>query len=131
MKCKKLYRDMEKYAAYKRRMQARQRMRGGAFAYASRPWTKEENEAVMRQDRPDAVLSKEIKRSVGAIQKQRYRMKRDAERERTCEVLGEDYDELLEYWETELSCGHVFNGMAEYVNYCPKCGAKIIGGNND
>lgn len=46
--------------------------------------------------------------------------------ERTCEVLGEDYDELLEYWETELSCGHVFNGMAEYVNYCPKCGAKVV-----
>ena len=46
--------------------------------------------------------------------------------ERTCEVLGEDYDELLEYWETELSCGHVFDGMAEYVNYCPECGAKVV-----
>lgn len=50
--------------------------------------------------------------------------------ERTCEVLGEDYDELLDYWETELSCGHVFNGMARYVDYCPKCGAKVIGGND-
>ena len=57
----------------------------------------------------------------------RQMMKRDAERNRTCEVLGEDYDELLEYWETELSCGHVFNGMAQYVNYCPKCGARVVG----
>ena len=46
--------------------------------------------------------------------------------ERTCEVLGEDYDELLEYWNTELSCGHAFNGMAKYVNYCPECGAKVV-----
>lgn len=46
--------------------------------------------------------------------------------ERTCEVLGEDYDELLEVWETELSCGHTYNGMAKYVRYCPKCGAKVV-----
>lgn len=46
--------------------------------------------------------------------------------ERTCEVLGERYDELLDYWDTELSCGHVFNGMAQYVTYCPDCGAKVI-----
>ena len=43
----------------------------------------------------------------------------------TCEVLGEDYDELLDCWETELSCGHVFTGMAKYVNYCPNCGRKV------
>ena len=46
--------------------------------------------------------------------------------ERTCEVLGEDYDELLDYWETELSCGHVYIGMKQYVNYCPNCGAKVV-----
>lgn len=45
--------------------------------------------------------------------------------ERTCEVLGEDYDELLDYWETELSCGHTYIGMKQYVNYCPSCGAKV------
>lgn len=46
--------------------------------------------------------------------------------ERTCEVLSEEYDELLEHWETELSCGHMYHGKAEDVSYCPKCGAKVV-----
>lgn len=48
------------------------------------------------------------------------------ERERTCKVVSEEYDELLDHWKTELSCGHVFYGMAEYVNFCPNCGAKVV-----
>lgn len=62
----------------------------------------------------------------GWYDREAYRIEEWELPERTCEVLGEDYDELLEYWETELSCGHVFHGMAKYVNYCPKCGAKVV-----
>lgn len=51
--------------------------------------------------------------------------------ERTCKVEG-SYTDNWEYqtWGFELSCGHdvpmLFN---EPPNYCPVCGAKVIGGN--
>ena len=45
---------------------------------------------------------------------------------RVCKVVSEEYDDLLEYWSTEFSCGHYGNGMAAYFGYCPKCGAEVL-----
>lgn len=46
--------------------------------------------------------------------------------ERTCTVEGEEFDDLLDATYTKLSCGHYYPGLAEYVNYCPKCGARVV-----
>ena len=46
--------------------------------------------------------------------------------ERTCVVLGEEYDDLLEYTSVEFSCGHYAIGLPSYFAYCPKCGAKVV-----
>lgn len=79
MKCKKDYRDMDKYAAYKRRHQAKLRAKQGAFAYERRSWDDWEIERVMEQSVPDAQLSVEIRRSVSAIQKMRSRQRKEME----------------------------------------------------
>lgn len=46
--------------------------------------------------------------------------------ERTCSIVGEEYDDLLEYTIVEFSCGHYAIGLPSYFKYCPKCGAKVI-----
>ena len=46
--------------------------------------------------------------------------------ERTCHVIGEEYDDLLEYSSVEFSCGHYAIGLPSYFAYCPKCGAKVV-----
>lgn len=46
--------------------------------------------------------------------------------ERTCKVLNEEVDDLYETVFTNLSCGHYYNGCKEFVNYCPRCGAKVV-----
>ena len=47
--------------------------------------------------------------------------------ERTCHVEGSCYDELLEEDYTDLSCGHHLRGAAWEFDFCPVCGAKVVG----
>lgn len=53
--------------------------------------------------------------------------------ERTCKPLGTiRYDYEGGYagteYETELSCGHKWrDGYGDYPDYCPSCGAKVVG----
>lgn len=73
MKRKKEYADIEKFAEYKRRYQRKYRNRTGM--YRPREWTLHEVDKVMAQDKPDRELSKEIKRSIGAIQTMRCKVR--------------------------------------------------------
>jgi FtsZ-binding cell division protein ZapB len=77
MKCKKQYKDQEKYKAYKRGWQQRYRNKTGAYAYKRRSWTTDEIEQVIKHEITDRELSEKIQRSVGAIQLMRYRIKYD------------------------------------------------------
>ena len=77
MKCKNQYRDIEKYKEYKRRYQAKARKRGGAGLFGSRPWSVEEDLEILKIGNTDRELSKKIQRSVGAIQKRRYKLKHE------------------------------------------------------
>ena len=45
--------------------------------------------------------------------------------ERTCYIEGSYYDELMDEHYTQLSCDHE---TSEYKpNYCPTCGARVVG----
>lgn len=45
--------------------------------------------------------------------------------ERTCHIEGSYYDELMDECYTQLSCDHE---TREYEpNYCPTCGARVVG----
>ena len=54
-------------------------------------------------------------------------------RERTCEEYGSvRVWQSCNVWSHELSCGHEVDTLErEPPNYCPNCGAKVIGGNDD
>lgn len=77
LKCKRYYADMDKYAETKRRFQRGYRKRTGAGMYETRQWTMSEDELVLKQDIIDRELSKKIKRSVGAIQKRRWQLRKE------------------------------------------------------
>ena len=77
MSCrKKEYADIEKYRNTMKKQKTRYRERTGAFKYAPRLWTIEENEKVLNSDKTDRELSLEIKRSISAIQVHRARLKK-------------------------------------------------------
>ena len=46
--------------------------------------------------------------------------------ERTCRITSEEYDDLLDVFTTHFSCGHSKSGRAEFFNYCPNCGARVV-----
>lgn len=69
---KSQYKDMKKYKATRKRQLRRWRKRTGSGKYPPRPWTPAEEAAVMEKSMPDRELSKQIKRSVLAIQKRRH-----------------------------------------------------------
>lgn len=48
--------------------------------------------------------------------------------ERVCEVEGSYYDDLMNEFYTDLSCGHHVRGAAREFCFCPECGARVIGG---
>lgn len=50
-----------------------------AGIYDSRPWTTEEEERVLKHDIPDSELSKQIERSVLAIQIRRSRLRKKSQ----------------------------------------------------
>ena len=48
--------------------------------------------------------------------------------ERTCELVGSYYYDEYDQYEFEFSCGHSVNSYdKEPPNYCPDCGAKVVG----
>lgn len=75
MKTKAFYKDMEKYAEYKRRYQRGYRKRTGT--YEPREWTDHEINLVLAQKMTDRELSKLIKRSIAAIQIKRSRLRKE------------------------------------------------------
>lgn len=74
MNRKKEYKDMDKFRETKKLQSRRYRAKNGAGKYR-RDWTLHEINLVIEHSKPDSELAKEIKRSVGAIQKMRYRVK--------------------------------------------------------
>lgn len=50
-------------------------------------------------------------------------------KERTCEVEGIEYDDLLDMWSVELSCGHIVHPIYrdDIPKFCEECGARVDG----
>ena len=74
MKCKSNYKDMKKYAEYKRNCQRRYRERTGSKKYERRAWTVEEDKLVLNSPFTDRELGERICRSVAAIWTRRNRL---------------------------------------------------------
>ena len=74
MNRKKDYKSMDKYAKTKRKYQKGWRMRSGAFKYGRRKWTESEDELVLKQEKTDRELSKDIRRSIAAIYTRRLKL---------------------------------------------------------
>lgn len=73
MKCKKKYKDMEKYKAYKRRVT--KKYYDKTATYEKIKWTPEQEELVLKHEITDTQLSNLIGHSVKAIQVRRSRLK--------------------------------------------------------
>lgn len=74
MKCKKDYKDMEKYRKYKNNSQ-KKNYKIGRIGAMRHKWTEEEIELILMSKLTDRELSKIIKHSVQAIQIKRSRVK--------------------------------------------------------
>lgn len=74
MKCKKNYKDMKKYKAYKRRNDRRYYAK--TATYEKVEWTPEQEELVLKHEMTDTQLSNLIGHSVKAIQIKRCRLKK-------------------------------------------------------
>lgn len=70
-----MYTDREKFREVTKKYKRRYRARTGANRYGRKNWTKEEDIKVLEHNISDRELSKEILRSVGAIQHRRNRLK--------------------------------------------------------
>ena len=63
-----------------------------------------------------------------ALERERQRV-RDLEAElagRECRVERMRFDDLMDMWCIELSCGHSVWDRTEPPNYCGECGAKVV-----
>ena len=69
--------DLDKYKATKKRQSDRYRQRGGAYLYDKRPYTQAEDEAILKHEVSDLELSKQLRRSRGAIQRHRWELKKN------------------------------------------------------
>ena len=67
------YRNMQRYHITRRQQIARWRKRSGK--YPKRPWTDEEIKLVLAHEITDRKLSRQIQRSVVAIQTKRFHLK--------------------------------------------------------
>lgn len=72
------YRDMSKYYRTRRKQVRRYAERTGSGQYPKRRWNDEEDQRVLSHSIPDRQLSKEIQRSVIAIQIRRCELKKSA-----------------------------------------------------
>lgn len=71
----KYYRDLDKLTKYRNKQRKLNYSRGWVDSH-KREWTLDENLIVLNSDKTDRELSKEIKRSVNAIQIHRNRLKK-------------------------------------------------------
>lgn len=74
---KDAYKDINKYLATKKRQSDRYRQRGGAYLYEKRPYTQAEDEAILKHEMTDLELSKQLRRSRGAIQRHRWELRKN------------------------------------------------------
>lgn len=74
-KMREKYKDQDKFKAYVMRSKKNYRLRTGAFAYTPRPWNENETNLLFTFSGTDRELSKQIERSVSAIQKKRSQIK--------------------------------------------------------
>lgn len=88
MKCKQKYKDKEKYRKMKQRQSAAYKARTGSGQFKGK-WTDEAKWAVIKHEKSDRELSKEINHSVAAIQQMRGRIRRG-------EIYLEGYDVSLD-----------------------------------
>lgn len=72
---KSKYKNLDKWRKTKIIQRRRYRKQTGAGMFLSRSWTSEEDKKVLTSTLSDRDLSQEIKRSVGAIQTRRVRLK--------------------------------------------------------
>lgn len=77
MKCKKHYKNKDKYREYAKRCHRNYRKNTGAYLYEKRLWTDYEDKLIMEHAMTDRELSVKIQRSVGAIQLRRWRLKKE------------------------------------------------------
>lgn len=77
MNRRKDYRDMDRFRETCRK-QHRRYYSKTAFIYGKRLWTAAEDAMVMEHNVPDTTLSSVIQRSIGAIQKRRCMLKKEA-----------------------------------------------------
>lgn len=70
------YRDMSKYYQTRREQVRRYAERTGSGKYPARRWNAEDDQRVLSHQIPDRQLSKEIQRSVKAIQIRRCKLKK-------------------------------------------------------
>ena len=81
MNRKSLYKDMEKYRATRNAQKNRYFSRTTYAENRRQPWTSQELNIIMAHEKSDMEISKEIGRSVRAIQEMRHRAKRKAEKD--------------------------------------------------
>lgn len=74
-KSTKYYKDLDKLKEYRNKQRTLNYRKGWVDSHR-REWTLEENTKVLTSDKTDRELSKEIERSVAAIQSQRSKLKR-------------------------------------------------------
>lgn len=70
------YKNKDKLRKTKRNQKERYRNRNGANTYEKRQWSHTEDYLVLAHSMPDTELSVMIKRSVGAIQTRRVRLRK-------------------------------------------------------
>lgn len=73
MKCKKAYKDINKFRAYRNRH--KKKYYDKTATYEPVPWTQAQEEMVLKHEIPDSELSRIIGHSVNAIQKKRWLLK--------------------------------------------------------
>lgn len=82
MKCKKYYRDMEKFNAYKKRSVSRYRETTRFYGIGTKysRYTEDEEKIILDRGYTDREIAKLLKRSVNAIQKKRHTLTHDQSR---------------------------------------------------
>lgn len=83
-KCKKRYKDMDKYREYVKRNN-RKYYRKNNFADSKRKvFTSEEIKLILDHDMTDAELAQKLKRSIQSIQIKRCRLNKDLREQKKC-----------------------------------------------
>lgn len=73
---KESYQDLDLWRETKRKQKRRYRSRTGSNKYLPHQWSDSEDQQVLRHERPDRELAKQIGHSVQAIQVRRCRLRK-------------------------------------------------------